>query len=248
MRSLLLSITPATRLIACAALLASAGAGAETAVYVGNIAPFSFPPEHGERGVLYDLMHEIALRAGHSGEVQVVPLRRELEILRLNPNALGVLARVPDREARYRWIVPLLREHALVITSAGSHADISTLDAARRLRVGVLLGGPSESAARRFGFTHIEATTSVANNARKLAVGRLDALVVLGGVAAVKDVAGKSLRWREGVVLESTDIYLAGNPAFDAARAQAWQAAFKTMRQDGSYQRIVGHYHYAPIK
>ena len=241
-------MTSATRLIACAALLAGAAARAETALYVGNIAPYSYPPEHLERGVLFDLLHEMALRAGHSGAVQVVPLRREIEILRINNDALGVLARVPDREAHYRWIVPLLREHALVITSAGSHVDISTLDAARRLRVGVLLGGPAESAARRFGFTHIEATTSVANNARKLAVGRLDALVVLGGVAAVKDVAGKSQRWRDGVVLETTAIYLTGNPGFDAARAQAWQAAFKTMRQDGSYQRIVGHYHYAPIR
>jgi len=237
------------RLTACAALLAGGCARAETALYVGNIAPYSYPPEHGERGVLFDLLHEMALRAGHSGRVQVVPLRRELEILRINTEALGVLTRVPDREAHYRWLMPLLREQTLVIARAGSRLDISTLDAARRLRVGVLLGGPAESAARRFGFTHIEATTSVANNVRKLAAGRLDALVVLRGVAAAEaEAASDTAAWREGVVLESSEIYMAGNPGFAAGQAQLWQAAFKTMQRDGSYQRIVGHYHYAPVK
>lgn len=229
---------------------ACAAGPAETAVFVGNIAPYAYPPEHGARGVMFELMHEMALRTGHSGTVQVVPLAREVESLRLNSDALGVLTRLPEREAHYRWIAPLLRERMLLVTRAGSAADISTVDAARPLRVGVLLGGPAEASARRLGFQHIETTTSVASNIRKLAAGRLDALVVLGGIAAAEEAqpAGQALAWREGALLETVDIYLAGNPGFPAASAQAWQAALKAMRQDGSYQRILARYHYAPIK
>ncbi len=227
-----------------------AAALAETDVFVGNIAPYSYPPEHGERGVLFELMHELALRTGLSGEVQIVPLGRELEFLRNNPDALGVLARVPDREVHYRWVAPLLRERVLLVTRADSPVDISTLRAARGLRLGVLLGGPAESVARRSGFEHVEATTSVGNNVRKLAAGRLDALLVMGGVAAAEEAlpAGQSLSWREGAVIEYTDIYVAGNPGFAPASVRKWQAALKAMQRDGSYQRILGRYHFAPAK
>ncbi|GGC78074.1 substrate-binding periplasmic protein [Undibacterium terreum] len=223
---------------------------AETTLYVGNVAPFSYPAGQAQRGVLYDLLHELALRVGHSGTVNVVPLKRELEMLRTDNNSLGAISRLADREQLYSWHIKLMQDRIVLVSRADSGVDISTLDAARKLRIGVLFGGPSESAVRRNGFEHTDPTTSTESNVRKLAAGRVDAIAVLGGMVTVvgnmPDSAHMSLK--EGAVLETVDLYLAGSKNFNPEEAKKWEMAFKSMQKDGTYARILGQYHYLPLK
>lgn len=240
---------PVVRLL-CAALLGAAAAApahAETTLYVGNVAPYAYPEGAPQRGLMYELIHETALRAGHSGTVHVVPLRRQVEMLRTQPDALGSITRLPERETSYSWPVKLMQEPVTLVTRADKPLDISSAELARDLRVGVMLGGPAEAMARRAGFAHIQTTTNTGNNVAKLMVGRIDAIVVLGGLFATREaMSGVDARQlREGVVLGQVDVYLAGAPGMAPAEAQKWNDAFQALRRDGGYARIMQRYHHA---
>ena len=225
-------------------------AQAEATLYVGNIAPFSYPEGSVKKGVLYELLHEMAVRAGHSGTINIVPLKRELEMLRIDTNALGVLSRQVEREGMYSWHIKLMQEQIVLISRSDTGVDISSIKAAKKLRLGLLVGGPSDVAARRNGFEHIDATTSTESNLRKLAAGRIDAMAIFGGMVTVAGNMPDSahMQLKEGAVLETVDIYLAGSKDFNAEEAKKWMAAFKTMQKDGTYARILGEYHFQPLK
>ncbi len=229
-------------------LLCSAYSRAETTLYVSNVAPFSYPEGHANRGVLYDLLHELASRVGHSGTINVVPLKRELEMMRTDANALGVMTRQPDRENLFSWHIKLMQDRIVLVSRSDTGVDISTLTSAKKLRIGVLFGGPSELAARRIGFEHLDATTSTESNLRKLAAGRIDAIAFFDGMVTVArnmpDSAKMSLK--EGAVLENIDIYLVGSKDFNQEEAKKWEAAFRTMQKNGTYARILRLYHYQP--
>jgi len=72
-------------------------------------------------------------------------------MVRRDPQAIGVFARMADREFSFTWLCPLLTEDVLLIADARSLADISSVEAAKGLRVGVLRASPSESSARALG-------------------------------------------------------------------------------------------------
>ena len=227
-----------------AALLAAGAVHAEPTLYVGNVPPYAFPEGAPQRGLVYDLVRETALRAGHSGKVSVVPLRRQTALPLRQPDAMGSVTRLPEREALYSWNVRLLQERIVLVTRADRSGEIAHLDAARRLRVGVVLGGPAESVARRLGFEHIETTTNTQSNVSKLAVGRVDAIITLGGLftagAATQCAACPPLR--EGLLLEKVDVYLAGASGMEPALARQWRDAFDALRRDGGYARIMQRY------
>jgi len=230
-----------------AALLSGVAARAETTLYVGNVAPYAYLEGAPQRGLVYELIHETALRAGHSGVVHVVPLRRQIEMLLHEADSLGSVTRLPEREALFSWPVKLMQEPIALVTLTGSAIDISSVPAAKRLRVGVMLGGPAEAVARRIGFAQIQTTTNNQNNVSKLIAGRIDAIVVLGGlfatVEAMPDASAPHLR--EGAVLDRVDVYLAGAPGMASAEMQKWSDAFQALRRDGGYARIMQRYHHA---
>ncbi|WP_296001705.1 ABC transporter substrate-binding protein [Rugamonas sp.] len=224
-----------------------AAAHAETMLYVGNVAPYAYPDGAPRRGLMYELIHETALRAGHSGTVHVVPLRRQIAMLRTQRDSLGSITRLAEREMNYSWPVKLMQEPITLVTRRDARIDISSVDAAKGLRIGVMLGGPAEALARRIGFADIQTTTNTANNVAKLMAGRIDAIVVLGGLFATDQaMSGVNVdTLRDGAVLGRVDVYLAGAPGMAPAEAQKWTAAFQALRRDGGYRRIMLRYHHA---
>lgn len=229
-----------------AALLQVSVAHAETKLYVGNVAPYAYLEGAPQRGLVYELLHETALRVDHSGTVHVVPLRRQIEMLLHERDSLGSVTRLPERETQFSWAVKLMQEPIALVTLSRSAVDISSTEGARQLRVGVLLGGPAEAVARRAGYTQIQTTTDNRNNVNKLVAGRIDAIVVLGGLFATAEAMpvtdGPVLR--EGAVLERVDVYLAGPPGMPPAELKKWNEAFQALRRDGGYARIMQRYHH----
>lgn len=218
-------------------------------LYVGDVEPHYYRQSVAGHGLFYDMVQELSLLADRTGTILALPLARELEMVRRDPRAIGVLARMPERESSYTWLCPLLTEEVMLIADAHTRVDISTLDAARKLRIGALRGSPSESTARTLGFQHIEAVAHAEDNARKLAVGRIDALLSLRFVAAYgQQRAGLSLaRLRYGAVVTRFDFFLAGSPQLDKAEADNWRNACALLRRQGSYERLLHKYRFMPV-
>src|SRR5471032_47165 len=177
--------------LAASAMLAPACAADLPPVYINNLAPFSYEEQGVMKGVIYDLISEIASRAGTGNAVNPMPFKRITARLSEHPEALAAVWRQPENEANYTWIAKLLDERMMLVASRDSHVDIASIDAARHLRAGVVLGSPADVIAHRLGFEHIEAVASAESNARKLAAGHIAVWpVVPGGDVAGGQIAG----------------------------------------------------------
>lgn len=237
-------------LLAAALLAAQCPVRAEPQLYVDDVAPLAWHDGPVIRGVLYELMRDMAARAGHSGKIASVPLKRELALTAASPQTLSTLARFPEDEQSYTWLCKLLEERIVLVANGDSTFDLGSLDAVRDLRVGVILGGSAEALARRLGFRNIQPTGGAESTARKLTLGRIDAWLVAAGIAAhqQENLGGATLSWRSGPTLQPISIYLAAARNADPAMLATWRAACDAMQKDGSYVRILHQYHYEPPK
>jgi len=234
--------------LGCSILIALCAtvAHAEVQLYVDDVPPYFYREDGAEKGVFYDVLKQLSSRLGHTGPISALPLARELEVVRRSPEALGMVARMPEREASYTWLFKVLDEEIVMITTADSKVDISSPTSARQLRVGVLRGSPSESTARKLGYTNLAPVARSEENAGKLAIGRIDAWIAVWPVAMyAQKQAGLELgKLRRGAVLGSFGFYCAASRQFDQAEAQRWRSAFNQMLVDGSYARILHNYDY----
>ncbi len=218
--------------------------GGETSFYCYPSAPGS---SERPSGLACELISEMARRVGHTGGVQLYPLARALMITSAMPGVLlAPVARIPAREHQYQWQVPLLDEDFLVVASRDSTADISSLEAVRKLTLGVVRDGVGARLAKDLGFDHISAVAHDDLNARKLGAGRVDAWLSSwnGILQAQRNVGLDPGQLRRGVVVSRTSIYLASSLGLDPALLNDWRAALEAMKRDGSYDRLLKKYQY----
>src|SRR5471032_2050144 len=101
--------------LAAGAMLAPACAADLPPVYINNLAPFSYEEQGVMKGVIYDLISEIASRAGTGNAVNPMPFKRITARLSEHPEALAAVWRQPENEANYTWIVKLLDERMMLV-------------------------------------------------------------------------------------------------------------------------------------
>lgn len=244
----LLAVMAALTVPEQAAPVESPVSGNATPLYIGDVEPHYYRQNPLGQGLFHDMLRDLSVVAGRSGPIQPLPLARGLAMVRRDPRAIGVFARTMELEASFTWLCPLLMEEVLLIANARSRVDISSIEAARGLRVGVLRASPSESAARQLGFTHIEVVGHAEDNARKLAVGRLDALLSLRFVAAHgQQRAGLSQDLlRYGVKVQKVEFFLAGAAQLDPVEAARWRDACARLRKEGRHARLLRKYQVMP--
>ena len=241
---------PRRALLVCCCALAMSPAAAfdEAQLYINNAPPFSYVDEGREAGLVYELLDQMAARAGFRSHISSVPFKRIAVQLSMQPSSLAAIWRQPEVELSYIWIVKLLEEPAILVARSDTAGDISSIDAARKLRVGVVLGSPAELIARRLGFQHIEVSTSAVSNARKLDRGRIDAWLAVPSViaAAQQQIRSNLGALRSGPPIEKIAMYLSCAPPCNDIDIDRWKRAAAAMKKDGSYARIIDRYLLVP--
>ncbi|WP_373987289.1 substrate-binding periplasmic protein [Duganella sp. BuS-21] len=214
------------------------GCGAER-----HVAPASKPATD---GLLCEIVHELARRAGHARPIEIYPLQRALMLAETGAGVLAVVGRTPERERRHVWQVQLLEEEIVAVTRREAEFDIDTPAALRVLKVGIVRQGLAASLATEQGLPDVSPVSRDETNARKLAVGRIDAWVgPWNAILTAQRAAGLPVDGlRRGVVLRRVPVYLASSPNFDAAVARVWSKAFETMVVDGTYDRLLLQYRF----
>lgn len=192
------------------------------------------------RGVIHDLVTELARRVGHSGRIEYVPWFRAQEMAQTGPN-IGILAltRSPEREDRYRWLIELLSDDLVLVGSPG--VDVSDLSKVRDRPVGVLQRSGAEALVRSLAFTKVSAQPEEWMNAKRMKDRAIDAWVAPRAmiVHAVREVRGNLDVLQFGQVIRVSKLYLATSKDLPDAQARRWESAWAAMRADGSAERII---------
>jgi len=241
-------LLPLLALLASTASISHAAPANPAQLYVNGVAPFAYSEQGSYRGLLYDMLAALRTRTGSEHIIRPVPLRRAQVMLETQPGALATLARFAELEHRYRWLCKLAEDQLVLVTRADATHDLSSLAAVRHLRVGVLLGGPAESAARQAGLLRIDTVSAASSNARKLANGRVDAWLTARSIALSEQrgIGGSVNELRIGPGLQTISQYLAAPRDMDDGTAQQWRAACSALQENGTFERIVQHYAQRP--
>lgn len=171
-----------------------------------------------------------------------VPLTRGVQLLSLPAPVLLVgQFRTPERESQYRWIGPLFRVDTLLYQDRRRPVKAATLAEAVALPVCAVRGGSHALRLQAQGFGDIELAPSYATCLRMLAAGRVRlAAVVSGDFSARLHEAG--LRAGDiqpsGLILLSTDNYIAASQAVPAAEVAALNRSLAALRATPEYEQL----------
>lgn len=225
-------------------LLSTKPAWCASDVYVDLVEPLAFRADGAQHGLLFDLMTEMGRRAHHVGPVTPLPLMRQRVLLKHRADAIGTLWRFDEIEHDYRWWCKLFDSNFVMVAAKASTVDISTVQAAKDLRIGVILGSPAELLAHQIGFLHIETAFNAESNARKLLLGRIDIWIAAPSVVrATQARLGRPLAaFRISETIGRHGLYVASSKNFAPDEAASWIAAFESMQRDGSYAQITKRY------
>lgn len=212
--------------------------------------PYTYQTPKGGAGAMYDVVVEISKRLGKPAAIEFVPWVRARFEAENKPNiAIMPLARTTDRENQYTWLIHILDDPYVLVTTKNSKFDISNFKAAKDLKIGILTGSVADVLLREKGFTNIEPASTDIQNVKKLKLGRIDAWVApyscRGRYMAEGGLGEKDLR--TGLELTILHEYLGASKSLDPKTIKAWQNEFQAMKKDGSYKAIMKKYGFKPL-
>ena len=209
----------------------------------GDLPPFAWRSSAGPRGYAQELVQLMGQRLGRDVDVDYFPWARAVQLTERSDNT-GVfpLARTPDREARFQWLVPLMTVRYVFLTAAGERR--LGLAELRTRRVGVLRGSPIVANLRAERFTTIIEGKDYKDLLRLLAERGLDAVYAGGPMldAALAEYGYPAEQFTPQQSLGEARLYIAASPGLAPAEAQRWLQAYEKLVEDGSVERLRRRY------
>ncbi|MGY4531505.1 polar amino acid transport system substrate-binding protein [Pseudomonas sp. TE3786] len=203
----------------------------------------NFAQEDNIDGIAVDVVKEMFKRAGIKYTLTLrFPWDRIYKLALEKPGyGVFVTARLPEREASFKWVGPIGPDDWIMLAKADSPITLNNLDDARKYSVGAYKG---DAIAEYLTEHKLEPVTALRDqeNAQKLRDGQID-------LWATGDPAGRYLAKQEGVTglktvlrFNKAQLYLALNKETPDEVVQKLQGALDKMRSEGFVDEILNSY------
>jgi polar amino acid transport system substrate-binding protein len=209
-----------------------------------NNPPFMFVAGEQAAGIYPALIKAVFYRAGIPVVVQAKPWVRVLHDMDRGQGGIGGAYRTTERAAKWDFSAPLLTENIAVFMRKDADWTFTAFSDLNGRTIGTVRGwsyGESFDTARAIPLLTAEDTQSDRINLRKLASGRLDAVLAIeeAGLLTIKDMGIGNLR--------PAAHYLASNPAHIAFPKSSKRddllhklnKAIAELKHEGEFNRIV---------
>ncbi|CAN1594442.1 substrate-binding periplasmic protein [Pseudomonas mediterranea] len=233
-------------------LLAGTARAADTSLVLltENFPPYNmakngknFAQDENIHGIAVDIVREIFKRADISYSLTLrFPWERIYKLALENPGyGVFVMARLPEREALFKWVGPIGPDDWIMLARADSKIALNSLEQARQYKIGAYKGDAIAETLGKQGLNPIVVLRDQ-DNAKKLVNGQID-------LWATGDPAGRYLARQEGVndlktVLRfnSAELYLALNKDVSDDVVARLQKALDELRKEGAVDAIMARY------
>jgi len=203
----------------------------------------NFAKDENIEGIAVDIVRETFKRAGISYSLTLrFPWERIYKLTLENPGyGVFVMARLPDREALFKWVGPIGPDDWVLLAKADSNIQVTDLEQARRYRIGAYKGDAIAETLEKQGLKPVIVLRDQ-DNAQKLVDGQID-------LWATGDPAGRYLARQVGITglktvlrFNSAELYLALNKNVPDEVVAKLQAALDQLRDEGVVADIMGRY------
>lgn len=200
-----------------------------------NYPPFTYANSvNGDaEGVSVAEVREVMRRAKENYSVQVFPWSRALQTVQTDRDSCVFLtARTPEREAKFKWVGPLMHNNMMVFGRADDPNRPHSLDGMRSKVIGTKRADANSEFLLAHGFT-IEPANVDMLNPRKLLAKRFD-------YWATSEAMGEDILKKQGLsgeisplfVYQQLDMYLACSIDMDQAKINRWNRILHQMEAE----------------
>jgi polar amino acid transport system substrate-binding protein len=203
--------------------------------------------EHqGRRAFNIELVREMMDIVGHPREMEVLPFKRALLMLKSEPGyALFNVNRTAEREQEMKWVGPLQSSVTHFFENKNHPTGISKLDDAKKVdSICVLRGNVHNRFLTKRGFENIYPANSYANCVRMLEQGRVS-LTLLSNLSSLTpngQAPDDSLLRKTDVLLMKSQGFLALSKETPDSDVKEWQDALEQIKASGRYDELVNLY------
>lgn len=207
----------------------------------GQLPPFSYQDKGRPAGFMVELIGEAAHRSGASLKIEYYPWARAVAMAQAGPDTLIFpLARTPEREGEFAWILPLYAQRYVVIaprsTQLAADGGIPS-----HARIGVIRGTTLIEDLPALAGKKVLRGRDYPNLFRMLDEKMIEVIVGPASIvqASMKRIGREAADYRVGATLGRFELWLAASRDLPAARAAALEEATRSMRRDGTYDRLL---------
>lgn len=214
----------------------------ELTVLTENLPPLNFVKNNELVGPSVEIVKEIQKRVGSDEEIRVYPWSRAYKKILKDENVvLFGMTHTEERHNMFKWVGPIASKRDILVAKKGSNIKINSLDDAKKFKsIGTLRDDTREQLLLSQGFTNLESVSDEQQNARKLALGRIELWAYKKpGLKTVCELAGVDYDEVEEVYsLREIDVSIAFSLKTSDSIVQKWKEAFKEMAADGTLAQI----------
>jgi polar amino acid transport system substrate-binding protein len=234
-------------ILALAGLCAAASVSARPRLFITTESspPSAMMGEGQVIGFATEKVRVIMDRVGIDYDIEILPWKRAYLLAQTQPDTcVYSTTRVPERETLFKWIGPTHENDWTLFGRADRDYRISTIEDARRYRIGAYNGDVRSDALIAQGFT-VDTVQDKLSNPRKLLVDRIDlwASSVRVGSAIVAE-NGWSGQIVPILTFKRTELYLACHTSVSDALVAKMNAALRAMNSEGVSAAIERKYNY----
>lgn len=229
------------------AFVSTSHANEESLVFfTENFPPLSFlNDENIVIGASVEIVEEAHRRLGLKPDIRLRPWKNGYSAtLNGHNKALFSTARLPKREKLFKWAGPLFTYGIYFIKTKRNPIEVNSLEDAKKYTTTVAQGSADYVRLRELGFKRLDISPKAVSHARKLVNFRADLWLA-------SELSYKKRAEKLGIdpnVFEKTfklgdeSLYIAFSKSTPDSVITQWQSTIDSIRQDGTYDKIVNKY------
>ncbi|WP_070963295.1 substrate-binding periplasmic protein [Vibrio sonorensis] len=198
-------------------------------------------------GIAVEMVQFVMKELELEQEIQVLPWSRAMKRIETQSNmVLFSVARTEEREAKFRWVGPLLSDGVYFYHRSTStqptrlFSDAKTWD-----HIAVTDSYPEHAFLENHGFTNLWLTSNPSENVRLLIGGRVDAFVAgefaVPNLLSKQNIAMSSVK-NSGIKLFDVDLYIAFSKDTPQTLLDSWQVALDKLKKSPEFTKIRQRY------
>ena len=219
----------------------------EVLVYRNESMPFCGTVNGKDAGMVVDILNEVTKQGGPKFKFKSLPWKRAQQYVQTNKgSAITPFTRTPSREKEHMWIIELFSYHARLTTAKNPKAKLSlppllSVDSAKHLPTGIILGSAHIHTLIALGFTDLIEINAAELSAKQLMLGNISVMVESQWVDTYywKKLGMNSKDLIIGPSIEETKhVYLSAALDFPMDTAAKIRKAMKQVRNSGKLETI----------